>query len=147
MSISNELHVILGTGPLGKAVMRELVTRGKHVRMVNRSGKADGPAGVEVVAGDAHNTDNTTQLCRSAAVVYQCAQPAYNEWPEKFPAFQAGILQGVAAANAKFIVAENLYMYGEVNGTISEDLPYSATTRKGRTRAQMAESLLSAPQR
>jgi len=35
----SELHVVFGTGPLGLAVMRELRRRGKHVRMVNRSGR------------------------------------------------------------------------------------------------------------
>ena len=34
---NNELHVIFGTGPVGLAVMDELVTRGKRVRVVNRS--------------------------------------------------------------------------------------------------------------
>ena len=50
-------HVIFGTGPLGTAVMRELVRRGKRVRMVNRSGRAPQgvPAGVRVDA-DGQNT-------------------------------------------------------------------------------------------
>ena len=49
-----ELHVIFGTGPVGQATARELVKRGKTVKMVNRSGKkpAGVPAGVTVVAGD-----------------------------------------------------------------------------------------------
>lgn len=49
MSINSELHVVFGTGPLGLAVMRELVARGKPVRMVNRRGQAKVPAGVAVV--------------------------------------------------------------------------------------------------
>ena len=69
MSSSNELHVIFGTGPVGKATMRELVKNGKCVRMINRSGKADVPAGVEVVAGNAYDATSTTQLCQGAAVV------------------------------------------------------------------------------
>lgn len=144
MSTPNEIHVIFGTGPLGKAVMRELVTQGKRVRMVNRGGKADVPAGVEVAAGDAYSTDSTTALCKDAAVVYQCAQPAYTEWPQKFPPLQAAVLEGAAAAGAKLIVGENLYMYGEVDGPIREDAPNAATTRKGRTRAQMTEALFAA---
>lgn len=35
-----ELHVIFGTGPLGSAVMTELLKKGRQVKMVNRSGKA-----------------------------------------------------------------------------------------------------------
>ncbi len=31
----DELHVVFGTGPVGLAVMRELVAQGKRVRLVN----------------------------------------------------------------------------------------------------------------
>jgi len=139
-----ELHVVFGTGPLGKAVMRELVRRGKRVRMVNRSGRADITDGVEVVGGDAYRPEVTREVCRAAAVVYQCAQPQYHEWPDKFPPLQASILEGAAGAGARLVVAENLYMYGEVDGPIHKDLPYAARTRKGKTRAAMAEAVLAA---
>jgi len=98
--------------------MRELVRRGKPVKMVNRSGKAPQgvPAEVSVVAGDALSLDFTRQACQGAGVVYQCAQPQYSEWQEKFPPLQNSILEGAASAGAKFIVGDNLYMYGEVAG-------------------------------
>jgi nucleoside-diphosphate-sugar epimerase len=145
---STELHVIFGSGPLGQAVMKELVQRGKQVRLVNRSGKApqNGYSGVQVMAGDAYNLDFTRQACQGAVVVYQCAQPQYHEWAEKFPRMQGSILEGAAGAGAKFIVGENLYMYGEVNGPIHEGLPYNAQTRKGKVRGEMAEALLAAHQ-
>lgn len=139
-----ELHVVFGTGPLGMAVMRELVVRGKSVRMINRSGHADVPQGVEVVKGDAYSVAVTTAVAKGAAVAYQCAQPPYHQWPEKFPLLQSAILQGAASNNARLVIGENLYMYGEVDEKIHEDLPYKPTTRKGRTRALMAESALAA---
>ena len=49
----NELHVVFGTGPVGMAIMDELVSKGKRVRMVNRGGRADVADGIEVVGGDA----------------------------------------------------------------------------------------------
>ena len=145
--MQNETHVIFGTGPLGIAVMRALLKRQVPVRMVNRSGRrtADIPAEVEVVAGDAYQVDFTTEVTRDAAVVYQCAQPAYQEWVEKFPPLQAAILEGAAANHARLIVGENTYMYGDTNGhPMTEDMPYQPHTRKGRVRAEMAEALLAA---
>ncbi len=53
MTDNGELHVVYGTGPVGMAVMDALVHRGRRVRMVNRSGRASVPEGVEVVGGDA----------------------------------------------------------------------------------------------
>ena len=38
---NRELHVIFGTGPVGMAVMDELIARGRTVRLVNRRGRAN----------------------------------------------------------------------------------------------------------
>ena len=141
---SNEQHVIFGTGPLGMAVMHDLVHQGKKVRMVNTRGQADVPASVEVVKGDAYSVESVQALTGGAQVVYQCAQPGYTEWPQKFPALQDSILEGTARSGARLVIGENMYMYGEVSGPIHEELPYAAATRKGRTRAQMSEAALSA---
>ncbi len=49
-------HVVFGTGPIGRAIMDELVKGGETVRMVNHSGKMNEiPAGVEVVASDLYD--------------------------------------------------------------------------------------------
>ena len=53
MSENEGLHVVFGTGPVGLAVMDDLVRKGKRVRMVNRSGRASVLEDVEVVGGDA----------------------------------------------------------------------------------------------
>lgn len=146
-STNSELHVIFGTGPVGLAVMDELLARGKQVRLVNRSGRATAPAGVQVVAGDATDPIFTRQVCTGATVVYQCSNPPYTEWVERFPPLQAGVLEGAAAAGATLVSMENLYMYGATGGKpLVESLPYAAQTRKGKVRAAMAEALLSAHQ-
>jgi len=145
MAIEKMVHVVFGTGPLGRSVMEELVARGEVVRMVNRSGQMlEAPDGVQIVAGDAYDEANVVQLTKDATVVYQCAQPGYTEWAEKFPPMQEAILNGAAASGARLVIGDNLYMYGPVNGRISEDLPYAAQTRKGRVRAQMANDALAA---
>ncbi|MEW5872738.1 MAG: NAD-dependent epimerase/dehydratase family protein [Chloroflexota bacterium] len=146
MKNPNPIHVIFGSGPLGLSVMRALLRRSQPVRLVNRRGKADVPAGVEVLAADAYNLESARQACQGAAVVYQCAQPAYHQWVEQFPPLQASILEAAASAGARLVIAENLYMYGAVAGPIHEGLPYNAHTRKGKTRAHMAEAALAAHQ-
>jgi len=114
--------------------------------MVNRSGEADGlPSEVEVVRGDAYDVASTTSLTQGAEAVYQCAQPPYHEWAGRFPRMQAAIMEGTARNDARLVVGDNVYMYGDVGGRpITEDMPYAAHTKKGRIRAQMAEELLAA---
>jgi nucleoside-diphosphate-sugar epimerase len=144
-----EKHIIFGTGPLAQSVMRELLTKpNKQITMVNRSGKrGEIPQPVEVIAADAYDAKQVQAVTKGAAVVYQCAQPAYTEWPTKFPPLQTAILEGTAANGAKLIVGENLYMYGSTHGKpIKENLPYLAQGAKGKTRAAMAKQLLDAHQ-
>ncbi|NDJ36228.1 MAG: NAD-dependent epimerase/dehydratase family protein, partial [Chloroflexi bacterium] len=134
----SDTHVIFGTGPLGQSVMRELVRRGRPVRVVNRSGTAAVPAGVEVVRADALNPQSARAAVEGAAVVYQCAMPPYEQWVEAFPPLHTGILEAAEHAGAAFIFGDNLYMFGPVDGPISEDLPYGAQSGKPGTRAQLA---------
>ena len=124
----SELHVVFGAGPLGRSVMEELVRRGKTVRVVSRSGKmAEAPQGVELVAGDLYDAAVVRRLTEGAAVAYQCAQPHYGEWPQKFPPLQAAIIEGLAGGGTKLVIGENTYMYGDTDGKpLTEDLPYAA---------------------
>jgi nucleoside-diphosphate-sugar epimerase len=146
MTDNGELHVVYGTGAVGMAVMDELVQRApRRVRMINRSGRARVPHGVEVVGGDATDEAFTREASEGASVVYFALNPPYDKWPELFPRLQAGVLEGAASAGAKLIAMENLYMYGPTDGRpITEDLPYAATTRKGTVRASMSKELMEA---
>jgi nucleoside-diphosphate-sugar epimerase len=145
MSDSGELHVVFGTGPVGMSVMDELVKRGRRVRMVNRSGRAGVPEGVEVLGGDAADVAFAREASEGASVVYFVLNPPYNKWPELFPPLQAGVLEGAASAGAKLVAMENLYMYGPTDGRpLTEDLPHAANTRKGAVRARMSEELMAA---
>jgi nucleoside-diphosphate-sugar epimerase len=141
-----ELHVVFGTGPLGRAVAASLTLRGHRVRMVNRGGDAtDVPLGAEVVAGNAYEVEEVCRVTDGAAVVYQCAQPPYTNWPRLFPPLQAAIIEGVARTKARLVIAENLYMYGDTQGgVITEDTPHRPHGPKGRTRALMTDQAMAA---
>jgi nucleoside-diphosphate-sugar epimerase len=113
--------------------------------MVNRSGRARVPDGVEVVGGDATDEAFTREASEGASVVYFALNPPYTKWPELFPRLQAGAIEGAASAGAKLIAMENLYMYGPTDGRpLTEDLPYAPNTRKGSVRAMMSEELMEA---
>src|SRR5215207_6486758 len=130
MSDNEGLHVVYGTGPVGLAVMDELVSKGKRVRMVNRSGRASVPEGVEVVGGDATDKAFAQGASEGASVVYFALNPPYTQWAELFPPLQAGVIEGATAAGAKLVAMENLYMYGPTDGRLlTEELPHAPNTR------------------
>lgn len=141
---SSDRTIVLGAGPTGRAVVDELVRRGERPWVVTRSG-------TEVPGADAHAADITDpatakDVLAGAAVVYQCAQPAYHRWPEEFPALQASIVDGVTAAGALLVVVENTYAYPPATTPLHEGMPLTATTRKGRVRARLWQDLEAAHQ-
>lgn len=138
------LQIVIGTGPLGLAVARQLVSSGKQVRMVSRSGRADAPKRVDVVAGDAADPVAARSLCQGAAVVFHCASGPYARWPETLPPLMAGIIEGAARAGARLVYGDNLYMYGRPAGALTEDMPHRPVGPNTRVRAQVATTLMNA---
>jgi len=140
-----ELHVVLGTGPVGRAVINALIARDKRVRAVNRSGRAVLPTGVEQIAGDTADALFTVEACRGASVVYQCLNPPFDRWGDLFPALQRSAIEGAGRANARLVAMENLFMYGHTGGEpMTEETPFDPCSEKGEVRARMCEELMKA---
>lgn len=147
MNDNDKKFIVFGTGPLGLWVMLTLAEKGEQVTLVNRKGQIKQKLAkqIEIVAGDATNSNAVHQICKEADTVFHCAMPPYTDWPDKFPPLTRGILEGVARTNARLVYGDNLYMYGPTGGEpVHESLPYAATGHKGMVRAQMAKMLLDA---
>jgi nucleoside-diphosphate-sugar epimerase len=145
MATTPPRHVVLGAGGgTGSAVVDELARRGFPTRAVTRSGAGDVPADVEQRAADVATAEGARWACEGAAVVYHCAQPPYTQWPQLFPPLTRAVIEGAAAAGAKLVFADNLYVYGPPEGPMNEGTPQRARGVKGRTRIEMADAVMSA---
>ncbi len=136
MNDSPQLHVIVGAGPVGAALARQLTAAGHQVRVVTRSGGTDAsdPAALGAAAS-------------GAAVLYNAANPSdYHRWQEIWPPLAASLLAVAEQSGAVLATVGNLYPYGPVDGLLSEDLPDAATYPNGRVRAQMWADALAAHQ-
>lgn len=146
-TLSYSHATLLGAGQIGMALMEQLAGRGVAVTLVNRSGQVGAPLppGVSVTAGDVTDSATVTRLAAQSEVVFATAQPPYTQWPELWPPLMRSLIDGMARTQARLVFVDNLYMYGPTGGQpIRENLPYAATTRKGRTRAEIANLLLEA---
>ena len=142
---TNDLHVVLGaSGGAGNAIARALHDQGIPVRAVNRSGVADLPEGITVVAADVTTPSGAAAAVEGAAVVYMAAQPPYHRWPQEFPSMLDTVIDAVANEGAKLVMVDNLYGYGPGAGAMAEDTPERATDTKGTVRRAMTETLLDA---
>jgi nucleoside-diphosphate-sugar epimerase len=135
-------HVVLGAGPVGRAVVTALIARRIEPAVVTRSGTS--VSGALSRQADLADPEQAAAVVAAARVVFQCTSPPYHRWPEEFPLLQARVIEAAAAAGSVLVVAENLYGYGPCAGPITADMPLSATTRKGAVRAQMWNDLRAA---
>lgn len=139
------LQVVLGTGAIGLTVTRELDKRGSQVRVVNRSGTAQVPEGVETVAVDLSDPSAAREATHGAAVVYNALSPPYHKWIDQFPPIHTNVIDAATRAGARLVMADNLYLYGQPGDKpMSEKSPVMPATPKGELRARMATQLFEA---
>ncbi|HYO31871.1 MAG TPA: NAD-dependent epimerase/dehydratase family protein [Nocardioidaceae bacterium] len=145
MDDADKVHVVVGaSGGTGRALVHELVRRGRRVRAINRSGHVNVPAGVEVIAADAADAARMQEACKDAGVVYNAVNPPFHRWREDFPAVVDGVLAGARSADARMVFVDDTWMYGRVDGPMTEDMPYRPVSDKGVLRAWLAERVLAA---
>jgi len=129
------LHVVLGTGQVGSALIAHLASLGIPVRAVSRARPVALPPGTHWQAADVTDPEAATDAADGASVVYQCLNAPYNQWPKLFPPLQRGVMAAAERSGALLVSLENLYAYGPTGGRpMKEDLPLAATTSKGRAR-------------
>lgn len=148
MTDAERVHVVVGaSGGTGRALVRELLRRGRTVRAVQRGRWAEAPAGVEVVTADARDPHAMREVCHGAGVVYNAVNPPFSRWRETFPAVVDGTLAGARAADARLVFVDDTWMYGRVTAPMTEDLPLRPVSDKGVLRAWLAERVLAAHSR
>ena len=131
------LHVIVGAGPVGRTVSRQLAERGEQVRIVTRSGSGPEHPAIERVQADATDPARLTALTTGAAVLYNCANPQYHTWLTDWPPLASSLLTAAERTGAVYAIVGNLYGHGPVTAPMTADTPLAATHPKLKLRADM----------
>jgi nucleoside-diphosphate-sugar epimerase len=131
------LKVVVGAGAVGIPTALLLAQADHRVRLVSRRGSGPDHPNVELVKADAADTTRLEEITRGATTLYNCAMPPYDQWPTLWPPLSASLLAAAEQTGTDYVMVGNAYGYGWVDGPMTEDLPFAATTSKGRVRAQM----------
>ena len=134
----SDRHVIIGAGPVGRAVAAVLSERGADVVLASRSGHGPEIDGAQRVALDAADGEALSRLAEGAQVLYNCVNPPrYDAWQELWPPVATALLTAAERSGAVLAVTGNLYPYGPVDGPMVEGIPDAAPGAKAQLRAQM----------
>lgn len=139
------IHTIFGaTGVIGRELARALAINGsERIRLVSRS-----PTRVnrtdELVTADLLDASATARAAAGSEVVYLVAGLKYDTavWGEQWPRVMRNVIDACKRHEARLVFFDNVYAYGLVHGTMTEETPFRPTSRKGQIRAAIATSLL-----
>ena len=136
---------ILGaSGAIGNEVVKELTRRKERVRLVGRNPRP--VAGAETVAADISDLNQTVAAVSGSTVVHLLVglKYDYKVWRELWPRIMQNTIEACKRARAKLVFFDNVYMYGKVDGPMTEETPFNPCSKKGEVRARIATALLNA---
>ena len=135
---------ILGAGgAIGNELAKLLAARKEPFRLVGRNPRpAQGAA--EIVGADITDRDQTIRAVAGSKIVHLVVGLKYDHklWQEVWPRVMQNTIEACKRAGAKLIFFDNVYMYGKVNGPMTEETPFNPCSRKGEVRAKIATTLI-----
>lgn len=138
-------HILLGAGgAISDALARELIRQGEQLHLVSRSGSSID--GAESVQADLLDAASVLKAIDAGSTVYLLAGLPYSTtiWQDQWPRIMRNTIEACAARGARLIFFDNVYMYGRVDGVMTEETPVAPSSRKGEVRARIAADLLAA---
>jgi nucleoside-diphosphate-sugar epimerase len=138
-----KLHTILGAGgAVGGQLLPVLQRNNEKIRLVSR--KANPSPTAEAVAADVTNYEQTLNAVKGSDIVYLVVGLAYDirVWKQSWPKIMTNAINACKETGSKLIYFDNLYMYGKVDGMMTEETPFNPISKKGEIRAAIATQLL-----
>jgi nucleoside-diphosphate-sugar epimerase len=139
------MHTILGAGgPVANALTRELIQSNLPTRLVSRRPVEFNAPNVSWQKADLLNYHEVAQAAKGSTVIYLCAGLVYDAkvWQQQWPVIMQNVINVAKENHARLIFFDNIYMYGLVNGPITEETPYHPVSLKGEVRAKVATTLM-----
>lgn len=148
MDLNTKTALVLGaTGGIGGAVAARLLARGWTVRALARDLRKarmnDRLRGVQWIAGDAMHFSEVQVAAEDAAlIVHAVNPPGYRDWDKLVLPMLVNSTAAALANDARLLLPGTIYNYGpDAPPKLGEEAPQTATTRKGRIRIAMEQTL------
>jgi nucleoside-diphosphate-sugar epimerase len=141
MSAAAKPIAVAGYGAVGRALVARLAARGDQVRVVQRVEPGSMPQGATFVSCDIGDTKAAAQAFQGAGTVVCAVGLPYRSavFTQIWPLVMRNMLEASARTEARFVFADNLYMYGPQTATLREDMPLTGYGAKPRARAEITK--------
>jgi nucleoside-diphosphate-sugar epimerase len=142
---ANVMHTILGAGGHVSGVLtQELRQANMPTRLVSRRPIATDSPTVTWQPADLLNYAQLLKATQGATVLYLCPGLPYDStvWQQQWPTIVRNAIDVAKAHQARLIFLDNVYMYGLVDGPMTETTPYNPASPKGEVQARTATMLL-----
>ncbi|MES2797420.1 MAG: NAD-dependent epimerase/dehydratase family protein [Bacteroidota bacterium] len=115
----------------------------KNIRLVGRNPKKVNETD-ELFKADLLNGQQTIEAVKGSEIVYFTAGLPYNSkiWHDQWPIMMQNVIEACKFHQAKLVFFDNVYMYGQVVGTMTEETPFNTKSIKGKVRGKIAQMLL-----
>ena len=131
--------VVFGYGPVGRDVIALLAARGDDVLVAQRSAPKHLPAGATFISCDVTDANSVAAATTGHEIAICTVGFPYSApiWQRAWPAAMNAMLSACEKAGARFVFADNLYMYGPVTAPLTETMPLTSYGQKPRIRAEI----------
>lgn len=140
------MQTILGAGgAIGIPLAKELRKYTDRVRLAGRNPIKVNP-GDEIFQADLRDKNQTMEAVKGSEVTYLTVGLKYDTrvWQKEWPEVMNNVIAACSESNSKLIFLDNVYMYGRVEGRMTEETPFNPVSRKGEVRAKVASRLIEA---
>lgn len=131
--------LVMGLGPVGRAVMEALVARGDRVRVAQRSQPKELPDGVGFTPCDVLDGDAVRRAMKGASQLVLAIGFPYDGklWRTAWPTAMRNVVAAAEAAETRIVFVDDMYMLGPQDAPLTEDMPLTSQGVKPAVRAEV----------
>ena len=138
------MQTILGAnGAIGVELAKSLRQYADRIRLVSRTPRKVN-SDDELVPADLTNVEQTLSAVEGSEVAYLTVGLKYdiNVWRMQWPGIMKNVIEACKKCNTRLVFFDNVYMYGKVEGWMTEETPVHPMSEKGEVRVSIAKMLM-----
>lgn len=143
------MHTILGAGgPIANELTPILLQHNEPVRLASRR-PVTTFANVPWVKTDLTKRSEVMEAVKGASVIYMTAGLTYDKkvWAREWPLIAQNLVAAASETGARLLFFDNVYIYGHVQGPMTENTPHNPSSVKGEIRARIARTMMDEAQK